>query len=359
MSSQPVPRTAGERPKKQNTWERLRDEGFDQRELPAIAIAFLLVLIMLFATLLYGVARAATAETVSGTTVVPAEPGSALEISRDSVPETRLSLTSGSPGSGAAPPQQVIVLDEEVLFDFDSAELRDSAARDLQRTVDEIRASGDRLVQVVGYTDAVSPQSYNLPLSRARAETVRLYLASLGIDAERLVVNWRGEADPVASNSDPIGRQANRRVEIRLDDNGLVPVTPAVTGFADRTPEGSQFSVSQVRVMAKAAVADVTFTNAAPFPVELADDDIWLLDDQGYSYRFVPTWQNPTISVPAGSTLNGSLVFPGIVPPSVTTFTVVTNSRDPNRDLARGEQRRNDPTPIVSVSGIRAVRPTP
>jgi outer membrane protein OmpA-like peptidoglycan-associated protein len=352
------PNTGDERDDR-GTMARLR-EAFEGEDLAAIVITFLLVVIALFVGLVFGVARAASAETVSGTTVLPAESGTSVRVSRESVPDTQLSIQGSGAGATSTQPQRVVVLDEDVLFDFDSARLRDSAAQDLQRTVDLIRLSGDRPVEVVGFTDAVSPQSYNLPLSRERAQAVADYLQSLGIDATRLIVDWRGETDPVASNSNPIGRQQNRRVEVRIDDSGLT-TTPAQDGVgsSDRTPEGSQLTVSQVRVTPTAAIADVTFRNAGSFPVELADDDIWLIDDRGYTYRFIPTWQNPTISVPAGATLNGALAFPGVVPSGVTTFSIVTNSRDPFDDIAAARRRSNDATPTLVVTGARAVRPTP
>lgn len=72
------------------------------------------------------------------------------------------------------------------------------------------------LVDVVGYTDSTGSAAYNEQLSKRRASSVASYLAGNGVLRERVVTEGRGQADPVASNSNTAGRERNRRVEIVL-----------------------------------------------------------------------------------------------------------------------------------------------
>ena len=71
-------------------------------------------------------------------------------------------------------------------------------------------------VLVTGYTDNTGSPSYNLQLSRDRAQTMANYLITQGVDPARIQVVGMGEADPIASNATPAGRQLNRRVEITV-----------------------------------------------------------------------------------------------------------------------------------------------
>ena len=71
-------------------------------------------------------------------------------------------------------------------------------------------------VEIVGYTDDVGDDDYNLELSQQRATSVRDYLVSKGLDRNKIVTTGMGENMPVASNSTPEGRAENRRVEILL-----------------------------------------------------------------------------------------------------------------------------------------------
>ncbi|MGS0726379.1 OmpA family protein, partial [Shewanella sp. 0m-11] len=71
-------------------------------------------------------------------------------------------------------------------------------------------------VMIVGHTDSVGPQTYNLTLSKARAGSIADYLIAKGISASRISLKGAGEAEPIASNTNAAGRASNRRVEIRF-----------------------------------------------------------------------------------------------------------------------------------------------
>jgi outer membrane protein OmpA-like peptidoglycan-associated protein len=71
-------------------------------------------------------------------------------------------------------------------------------------------------VNLVGYSDSSGDADFNIALSKNRARSVSEYLAAHNIDASRISVEGRGDADPVDDNGSPAGRARNRRVEIVL-----------------------------------------------------------------------------------------------------------------------------------------------
>ena len=71
-------------------------------------------------------------------------------------------------------------------------------------------------IQVNGYTDSTGGDAHNQELSQRRANSVAQYLISQGVSSNRIVANGFGSSNPIASNATPEGRQANRRVEVRI-----------------------------------------------------------------------------------------------------------------------------------------------
>ena len=72
------------------------------------------------------------------------------------------------------------------------------------------------VIIAVGHTDAVGADRYNQKLSVRRAEAVKAYLVSKGIEANRVYTEGKGEKQPVADNRTREGRAKNRRVEIEV-----------------------------------------------------------------------------------------------------------------------------------------------
>jgi OOP family OmpA-OmpF porin len=107
-----------------------------------------------------------------------------------------------------------------VYFDFDRAELRPESITELERVVKFMNDIPTSTAQIVGYTDSVGTDQYNLALSDRRAKSVYDYLTSRGVDPSRLQAIGRGEADPVATNETADGRQLNRRVMLIRTDGG-------------------------------------------------------------------------------------------------------------------------------------------
>jgi outer membrane protein OmpA-like peptidoglycan-associated protein len=111
------------------------------------------------------------------------------------------------------PPPKKLVL-EGVNFDNDSAKLRLDADEILDKAAATLKEWGDVKVEVAGYTDSNNTDAYNLELSNRRANAVRDYLISKGVNASRLTAKGYGEANPIADNGTSEGRAKNRRVEL-------------------------------------------------------------------------------------------------------------------------------------------------
>ncbi|AGY58460.1 OmpA family protein [Gloeobacter kilaueensis] len=114
-----------------------------------------------------------------------------------------------------------IVLDADVLFDFDKDNIRPDAAAALVKVAIVLKGYPGKPVRIEGYTDSMGSDSYNLDLSRRRAAAVQGWLLqNARIENGRMRTTGFGESHPVAPNANPdgsdnpAGRQKNRRVEI-------------------------------------------------------------------------------------------------------------------------------------------------
>jgi len=117
----------------------------------------------------------------------------------------------------------MVVTMGDLLFDTGSARLNPGGLRVVDHLVEFMHAYPQRRVSIEGFTDSVGNPGSNQVLSERRADAVRLALIDRGIDAARLEARGYGEEYPVASNTNPAGRQMNRRVEIVISDaNGAI-----------------------------------------------------------------------------------------------------------------------------------------
>ncbi|SEH96181.1 Outer membrane protein OmpA [Paenimyroides aquimaris] len=114
---------------------------------------------------------------------------------------------------------KVILNENTVNFNFDSAELTSTAKANLDKIAKVFIDNPKTLITLYGYTDSVGKDEYNLKLSRTRANAVRSYLGSKGIGVKRITAQGMGEADPIASNDTDAGRAKNRRVEFGIIAN--------------------------------------------------------------------------------------------------------------------------------------------
>jgi OOP family OmpA-OmpF porin len=103
---------------------------------------------------------------------------------------------------------------DNVQFDLNSSAIPSAFYEELNKLGDFLREHPKSYVVLSGYTDGTGSDEYNLLLSRRRTEKVQGYLTQYsGVSIGRIITQWYGKKDPVASNDTNEGRQQNRRVE--------------------------------------------------------------------------------------------------------------------------------------------------
>lgn len=103
-----------------------------------------------------------------------------------------------------------------VTFQTNSADLNANFFGVLDSVALVLKEYDKTLIEVAGHTDDTGSDQYNQQLSERRAVTVGQYLQTKGVIADRVLTVGAGETRPIAPNSTPEGRQANRRVELTL-----------------------------------------------------------------------------------------------------------------------------------------------
>jgi outer membrane protein OmpA-like peptidoglycan-associated protein len=105
-----------------------------------------------------------------------------------------------------------IILDG-VTFASGSAELSNNTKNILEKVVHTLKDYPKMNLEINGYTDNTGSITFNMKISKQRAESVRNYLINQGIQADRLTANGYGPENPIVSNSTKEGRAKNRRIE--------------------------------------------------------------------------------------------------------------------------------------------------
>lgn len=103
-------------------------------------------------------------------------------------------------------------------FDFDKYDLLPQSYPILDHAVDVLNEFNNLGVVIIGNTDNVGSNEYNMKLSKKRADAVLNYLLKKGIQRSRITEEWKGEEMPIKDNSTKTGRAFNRRVEIKIEE---------------------------------------------------------------------------------------------------------------------------------------------
>ncbi|MDB5916535.1 MAG: hypothetical protein JWR40_769 [Massilia sp.] len=117
------------------------------------------------------------------------------------------------------PPQPVsekVSFAAESLFDFDKAIVKPDGKAALDGLLTNLQGMNTEAIVTVGHTDSIGSDAYNAKLSLRRAEAVKAYLVSKGVEASRVFVEGKGESQPVADNKTAEGRAKNRRVTVEV-----------------------------------------------------------------------------------------------------------------------------------------------
>ena len=112
--------------------------------------------------------------------------------------------------------QSKITLQADTLFDFDKSAVKPEGKATLDQVAAGIKGLKLEVVIAVGNTDSVGTDAYNLALGQRRAESVKAYLVSKGVPADRIYTESKGKSNPVATNATAEGRSLNRRVDIEV-----------------------------------------------------------------------------------------------------------------------------------------------
>jgi OmpA-OmpF porin, OOP family len=114
------------------------------------------------------------------------------------------------------PVAEKVTFAADVLFDFDKAVIKPEGKSKLDDISNKAKGVNLEVVIAIGHADSVGSDAYNQRLSVRRAESVKAYLVSRGIEANRVYTEGKGEKQPVADNKTSDGRSKNRRVEIEV-----------------------------------------------------------------------------------------------------------------------------------------------
>ena len=126
---------------------------------------------------------------------------------------------AAAPAARPAPPPAAatkVTYAADTFFDFDKSVLKADGKAKLDDLAGKVKAINLEVIIAVGHTDSAGSDAYNQKLSVKRADAVKAYLTTKGIEKNRVYTEGKGEKQPVADNKTDAGRSKNRRVEIEV-----------------------------------------------------------------------------------------------------------------------------------------------
>lgn len=165
-----------------------------------------------------GVIGAATGSTVRGAIIGAVVGGAAGAIIGHQMDQQAKELQQNISGATV---QRVgegitVTFDSGILYPFNSTEILPAGKTNLQQLANSLEKYPNSDILIVGHTDSVGTDAYNLDLSQRRALAASTYLQSLGVPSTRLHATGKGESEPIQPNDTEAGRAQNRRVEIAI-----------------------------------------------------------------------------------------------------------------------------------------------
>jgi OmpA-OmpF porin, OOP family len=136
-----------------------------------------------------------------------------------------------TPAASPKPAGGKVTLDADTLFDFDKAVLRPAGKQALDEFLEKMKDINPEVIIAVGFADRFGSSAYNQNLSERRATSVKTYIMSKGIDANRIHTEGKGKTQPVTKPDDCKGAksakviaclQPDRRVEIEVVGTQIV-----------------------------------------------------------------------------------------------------------------------------------------
>jgi OOP family OmpA-OmpF porin len=114
------------------------------------------------------------------------------------------------------PVAEKVTFAADVFFDFDKSVIKPEGKSKLDDLSSKLKGINLEVVIAIGHADSIGSDAYNQRLSVRRAESVKAYLVSKGVESNRVYTEGKGEKQPVADNKTRDGRAKNRRVEIEV-----------------------------------------------------------------------------------------------------------------------------------------------
>ncbi|MEY4979422.1 MAG: hypothetical protein RLZZ352_1692 [Pseudomonadota bacterium] len=169
------------------------------------------------------VAKPAVGAPAAGATAAASAAATAATAAAAGIAAAAAAAPAAAPAAPAAPavpaaavaPSKVTYA-ADAFFDFDKAVLKPEGKAKLSDLASKVAGINLEVVIAVGHTDSTGPAKYNQALSVRRAEAVKAYLVSKGIESNRIYTEGKGLTQPIADNSTREGRAKNRRVEVEV-----------------------------------------------------------------------------------------------------------------------------------------------
>ena len=138
-----------------------------------------------------------------------------------------------------------IRITQQIQFEFNKAVIKPGISYKILDEVVSVLIDNQKFdIEVQGHTDNVGNDAYNMKLSQSRADAVRAYLVSHGVEASRLVSKGYGFHQPLVPNDTPANRALNRRVQFIRTEGGAL-TTPAPCVHRLPTPAASYTTASR------------------------------------------------------------------------------------------------------------------
>ncbi len=135
--------------------------------------------------------------------------------------DKKVAMEQATAGTGVAVTQTSdnqlkLNIPSDISFDTGRSDIKSNLRPILDQFAQGLGSQPNTEIRIIGHTDSTGPDSVNNPLSLQRAASARDYLSARGVNSQRIMIDGRGEREPIADNGSDNGRAMNRRVEIYL-----------------------------------------------------------------------------------------------------------------------------------------------